>query len=64
MNKLLYKHAYDAGILLDAFGSPVVDRQEMLELFAKNILTDMVNELPIVAGKQVTTSALKFGIKI
>jgi hypothetical protein len=64
MNKLLEKHAYNAGIRIDAFGSPVVDRQEMLEEFVKNILADIIKDVPPHAGMPVTVSALRFGLKL
>jgi hypothetical protein len=64
MNTNLQRHAFNAGIRIDAFGSPVVDRQEMLEEFVKNILTDIVKDMPTQAGMPVTISALRFGIKL
>jgi hypothetical protein len=64
MNSNLQRHAFNAGIRIDAFGSPVVDRQEMLEEFVKNILADIVEGLPVAASMQVTISALRFGIKL
>jgi hypothetical protein len=64
MNTNLQRHAFNAGIRIDAFGSPVVDRQEMLEEFVKNILADLVEDLPRPASMQVTISALRFGIKL
>ena len=60
MNKYLYQYALDVGIKIDSFGVPVVDKHEMLELFARKILLDLQSNLPPEMQEEVALHCKKY----
>ena len=64
MNKEIKQLAYQAGIQIDAFGSPVVDHERMLQVFAESILKRAITLAEGVKKSEIkATVNAAFGIK-
>jgi hypothetical protein len=65
MNTNLHRIAFNTGIRIDSFGSPVVDKESMLEDFAKKILSETRNELSAVEALKLTEFVkARYGINL
>jgi hypothetical protein len=65
MNTNIYRHATNAGIRFDSFGSPVVDKESMLEDFLARVLTELSHELdPVIAEEVVAMVKYRYNITI
>lgn len=62
MNSLLEKHAFNAGIRLDAFGCPVVDKSDMLQDFVQQVFIDLMLDLQPKTAAILAVAIEKYGL--
>jgi hypothetical protein len=62
MNPLLKHIAYNSGIRFDSFGSPVIDKEAILQDFVKAFIVELHTSLPPKAGSILAVAVEKYNI--